>query len=94
MGGKEGETGWELKKVVAGLCEKRIEPGRITARHRIREDLGFDSVAVMDLMIELESRFKVYFDPYEHDLAQIFRTVGSLERFLATARPPGGQRRP
>lgn len=88
------DIGGELRKVIAGLCEREINPRDVSAPHRIREDLGFDSVTVMDLMIELENRFAVYFDPYEHDLAQIFSTVGSIELFLkenATtgAIPPG-----
>lgn len=71
-----------LRRIIADFMERRIDPARLRAKERLREDLGFDSVLIVDLMVEIELKLGVYFDPYENDLAEIFQTVGSLERFV------------
>lgn len=72
-----------LRRIIVGFMERRVEPERLRAKDRLREDLGFDSVLIVDLMVEIELKLGVYFDPYEQDLGEIFQTVGTLERFVA-----------
>lgn len=72
----------ELKAIIAGLMEPPGDPERFSEDDGIRDDLGFDSVGMVDLMIEVEGCFGVYFDPLEEDLTKIFQTVGSLLNFV------------
>lgn len=85
----------ELKAIIAGLMEPPGDPDSFTEATGIRDDLGFDSVGMVDLMIEVEGRFGVYFDPLEQDLIKVFETVGSLACFLeewgASKVPKGGR---
>lgn len=56
-----------------------FQPDRpITASDRLREDLGFDSLALVVLQIELEDAFHIRFDPAAEDLQQIFTCTESL----------------
>lgn len=79
--GAEGE----LHAIIAEMLGKRPEQLRIKPNQRLREDLGFDSVLAVDLMVEIEMRLGVYFDPVEHDLAEIFSTVRALEKFVVSS---------
>lgn len=45
---------------------------------RLQEDLGMESLQLVELQIELESMFRITFDPMEDDFFEIFQTVGSL----------------
>lgn len=76
------EASQSLRRIITGFMERKVDPARLRAKERLREDLGFDSVLIVDLMVEIELKLGVYFDPYEHDLAEIFQTVGTLERFV------------
>ena len=78
-----GDVPERLLGIVADLAENSLPPGKLKPGARLREDLGFDSVAMVDLMVEVESHFGVYFDPLAHDLGEIFSTLGSLEKFIA-----------
>lgn len=82
----------ELKGIIAGLMEPPGDPARFGEATAIRGDLGFDSVGMVDLMIEVEGRFGVYFDPLEQDLTKVFQTVGSLLLFVEERSNPKGGR--
>jgi acyl carrier protein len=62
-------------------------PGPITAETHILHDLNLDSVAVMDVVMALETRFDTVI-PMDR-LAEI-ETVGDLVRILASADAPVG----
>lgn len=44
----------------------------------LRDELGFDSLALVVLQIEIEDAFGIRFDPAEEDLQQVFFSVGTL----------------
>jgi acyl carrier protein len=50
----------------------------VTAESRI-DALGFDSLAILDLIYDIQNAFRIQFEPA--DLAQV-RTVGELAAFL------------
>ncbi len=54
---------------------------------RLREDLGLDSVAIVDLIVGIEHKFKIWFDPLDEGMDEVFTTVEALcayvERKLA-----------
>jgi len=52
----------------------------------LRGTLGLDSLALVNVLVSLEDRFDVRFDPDAVDLAQAFSTVGSLAASLAALR--------
>lgn len=48
----------------------------------IRQDLGFDSIMLVVLQIDIEDAFHIRFNPAEEDCRQIFTTIGNLCRYV------------
>lgn len=68
-----------------GACEgfsPRVSLTDLSLGHRLVEDLGLDSVALLDLAMGLESRLGRAVD--EADLGR-FKTVGEVAAFLERA---------
>jgi acyl carrier protein len=80
----EAET---LRQVTEALGSVAKVPVPITMETHILHDLNFDSVAVMDLVMVLETRFDTVI-PMDR-LAEI-ETVGDLVRILSRADSPAG----
>ena len=80
----EAET---LREVTEALGSVVQVPGAVTMDTHILHDLNLDSVAVMDLVMALETRFDTVI-PMDR-LAEI-ETVGDLVRILARAGAPAG----
>jgi len=76
----------EIVGALVGSGAAAIEP-----HMRLREDLGLDSVSLVDLMVELETALGVYFDPMLADLREVFSTVDALERYVNTPNAMPGQ---
>jgi acyl carrier protein len=55
------------------------DPGSITESHHLRDDLGLDSVAVIELLFEIEDRFKIQIP--DQDLVGL-STVGSVASYV------------
>ncbi|MDH4096960.1 MAG: acyl carrier protein [Nitrospira sp.] len=54
-------------------------PSSITESHHLRDDLGLDSVAVIELLFEIEDRFKIQIP--DQDLPGL-STVGSVTAYV------------
>jgi acyl carrier protein len=54
-------------------------PSSITESHHLRDDLGLDSVAVIELLFEIEDRFKIQIP--DQDLPGL-STVGSVSAYV------------
>jgi acyl carrier protein len=80
----EDET---LRQVTQALGSVAQVPGPITMETHILHDLNLDSVAVMDLVMALETRFDTVI-PMDR-LAEI-ETVGDLVRILSRVETPAG----
>ena len=50
----------------------------INAETKIQEELGFDSVMLVVLQIDIEDAFQIRFDPVEEDLQQVFLSARTL----------------
>lgn len=50
----------------------------IQPEYRLQEDLGMNSLELVNLQIALEEEFLVLFDPIEDDFYQIFQSVQSV----------------
>lgn len=72
-----------LRAVLASMDDfrPRIPPERLLPEHRLLEDLGVDSVALLDLAVGLEARLGRAVD--ETELAEL-ATVGAIARHYAT----------
>jgi len=55
------------------------DPSAITASHHLRDDLGLDSVAIIELLFEIEDRFKIQIP--DQDLPGL-STVGSVADYV------------
>ena len=71
-----------LRGVVFDAARGGVALEEIVHGKRLREDLTFDSVGLVDLIVALESAFGIYFDPLECDLTRIFDTTTTLESFV------------
>lgn len=50
----------------------------VNAETQIQDELGFDSIMLIVLQIDIEDAFHIRFDPVEEDLQQVFLTVRTL----------------
>ena len=76
------EVGVTRREMIAEVHENGCCAQLLGATTRLREDLGLDSVALVDLMVALEQRFGLLVDPLCVELVDAFETVGSLESFV------------
>lgn len=67
----------KIKKILADQFD--VEEDTITAETNIQEDLGADSLDVVDLIMSLEDEFE--FEVPDHEVENI-RTVGALVQFV------------
>ena len=72
----------QLRIIIADIPGCLMPYDMISSSHYLREDLGLDSLAMVDLMVVVEDSFNVYFDPVKMDLDTAFETVGSLATIL------------
>lgn len=72
----------ELAGIVAALPETRVLAQNIAPTHRLREDLGLDSIGMIDLIVAIEERFEIVLDPIVADFETAFETVGSLAEMV------------
>ncbi len=68
------------EKIVQALATYlKRDPATITESHHLRDDLGLDSVAVIELLFEIEERFKLQIP--DQDLPGL-STVGSVAAYV------------
>ncbi|MDH5741743.1 MAG: acyl carrier protein [Nitrospira sp.] len=68
------------EKIVQALASYlKRDPASITEDHHLRDDLGLDSVAVIELLFEIEERFKLQIP--DQDLPGL-STVGSVAAYV------------
>lgn len=73
----------KLKEMIAEVSWGENDCSSIKDADRLREDVGLDSVALIDLIIALEARLGVFIDPLNPDEVRAFATFGSLRRLVA-----------
>lgn len=66
--------------------ELEVDPGKINAETRFREDLDADSLDLYELVMELEDRYGIRVS--EEEAAEI-ATVGDAVEFVVTRAPAG-----
>lgn len=54
----------------------------VTPDTDIRKDLGFDSIMLVILQIDIEDAFQIRFDPVHDDLQKIFTTVKAMGEYV------------
>lgn len=70
------------EKIVSMICEQfGMEPEELSETSSFTEDLGIDSVDVVELVVELENEFKMAEIP-EEDLKKM-RTIGDLADYVS-----------
>ena len=68
----------KIRQIAADIPGCFFASDQLLPEHRLREDLGLDSLAMVDLMVAIEDTLDVYFDPVQMDLDVAFETVRSL----------------
>lgn len=80
------------EKIIHALASYlKRDPASITEAHHLRDDLGLDSVAVIELLFEIEERFKLQIP--DQDLPGL-STVGSVAAYVhrRLTEPPGASK--
>lgn len=62
------------------VCQLGVEPGQVTLNAGIQEELGADSLDVMEIIMAIEERFDV---TVPDDVSERVKTVGDLMEVLA-----------
>ncbi len=73
-----------MQQILVNNFDWLTDADSILAEHRLRDDLGLDSLAMVNLQVIIEDEFDMRFDPIETDLAEVFETVESLADFLVS----------
>jgi acyl carrier protein len=69
-----------VSKIIQALADYlKRDPASITEAHHLRDDLGLDSMAVIELLFEIEDRFKIQIP--DQDLPGL-STVGSVAVYV------------
>lgn len=72
-------------RVRAELASMRgllVEPERLRPEHRLREDLGLESITLIELIVAIEDAFGFRVDPITMNLEDALISVGSLVAFV------------
>jgi acyl carrier protein len=81
----------EIKDKVVDIIAKsfKLEPSQVTEEKSFQEDLGADSLEIVELVMALEEEFGVEISDED---AERIKTVGDALRFIAEhpANPAGG----
>jgi acyl carrier protein len=78
---KKKEVGEELGRIIAEVSWGGVEPSELRPEDRLREDIGLDSVALVDLIVALEGAYGIRVDPLDLRVAEAFSTYGNLLEF-------------
>lgn len=68
-----------LKKIISMYTD--INPDEITPESDIRNDLGLNSLTLMNLVVEIEDHYNI---EIPEDIAVEFETVGDVLKYLDT----------
>lgn len=72
----------KLKKIVAKLADSLVKCEDIHDDSHLISDFGYDSMQIIQLVVEIEKKFMMEFD--DEDLTnETFLTYGSLKKTLA-----------
>jgi len=73
-----------MREVYDALLERHTgKPhSEITDDLSLRDDLDMDSLSIAMLYPDIEDLFNISFSPLDDDLGEIFKTVGSLWKFV------------
>jgi acyl carrier protein len=73
-----------MRKIYESLLEQHTgkDCSAFNDNTSLRDDLGLDSLATAMLYPDVEDTFNIKFSPLEDDINEIFKTVGSLWRFI------------
>lgn len=74
----------EIRQIITEIPGGFLAGNQIRPEHRLREDLGLDSLAMVDLMVAVEDTLGISFDPTQMDLDTAFETVSSLTHYIIT----------
>lgn len=84
----------QIKKGVNEVFEEAFEisPERLTPEMKIFEDLGLDSLDIVDLIVALQKKFKVQIR--EDERVRRIRTLDDIHQFIIALKNEGGFSRP
>lgn len=68
--------------VLASMPGLLVEAERLRPEHLLREDLGMESVTLIELIVEIEDAFGFRVDPMTMSLDESFVSVATLVAFV------------
>ena len=81
-----------VSKIIQALAEYlKRDADSITEQHHLRDDLGLDSMAVIELLYQIEETFNIQIP--DQDLTAL-RTVGSVAAYVKDRLAPATSTRP
>ncbi len=70
----------KLKKIIADIAPIVVEISEINDNTVLTKDLGFDSVQIISLIVEIESQFDIEIDDEDLDIEKltVFKTLADM----------------
>jgi acyl carrier protein len=59
-----------------------LKEKKVNLESNLKDDLGFDSISLVELQILIEEEFNIRFNPIETDLSEVFKNIASLIEYL------------
>lgn len=85
-----GEIVSEIIQSLARYLKR--DPSSITEKHHLRDDLGLDSMAVIELLFEIEDRFKIQIPDQDlPGLSTVESVALYVQQRLASPKPAASQ---
>jgi len=71
-----------IRRIINERFHNVVQNKPVLLGDKLGDDLGLDSVHLVDLTVAIEDEFNIRFDPMEVDLVEVFKTVESLVDYI------------
>ena len=75
----------QLIKIIQNICQDSLmgtTEQELTADTDIQRDLGFDSILLVVLQIQIEDAFHMRFNAAQDDLRKVFTNIGRIRDYI------------
>ena len=76
-----GQTDSAIRRILVESLELSLDPSELAPATDLRDDLGLDSAALLELVLAIEAEFGLEIDIEEITEAN-FRTIAAISRFV------------
>ncbi len=73
----------KIKEIIKSNFNWLTEIDLTITNKSLRDDLGLDSIGIVNLQVSIEDEFDIRFNPLETDFATVFYSIDSVVEFIS-----------